>query len=107
LEDKEWGNCVFLEEFGEGWNRNVKGVVTIVLMYSRKLGSRGYASGLLKVSEKRFGLRIDSVGQRLEGICFRIVEESALLEEEGCVFLATSLIIVKTVFHFLDDLRCL
>lgn len=45
----------------------------------------------MEVSNKRLGLSIESVDQGLEGIRFGVVEESALLEEERSVLLATDL----------------
>jgi hypothetical protein len=71
---------MFLEEFREGWHRNIKGVVAIVLMDSIQLGFRGYSLRFLEMLEERFRVGIDRVGQRFEGIRLGIVKKSAFLE---------------------------
>ena len=91
---------MLLKEFGEGGYRDIEGIIAIVLMDSGQLGRGGYTSGFLEVFQKRFGIGIDSVSQRLEGALFGIIEESALLEEERDVFLAPSLVFISTALHF-------
>ena len=83
---------MLLEELSEGWNRYIKCVVAIVLLDSRDLRSGSYTSRLLEVSKVRFWLGINGINKRLERVVFGSVEESAFLEEERHIVLATSLV---------------
>jgi hypothetical protein len=71
---------MFLEEFCEGWHRNIEGVIAIVLMDSIQFGFRGYSLRFLEMLEEGFRIGVDRVGQRFEGIRLGIVKKSAFLE---------------------------
>lgn len=83
---------MLLEEFGKRGDRNVKRVCTIVLLEVGVLGSTGDSSRLLERLDlgRRFG--IDGKRQRAEGLSVRLVEESALLEKERDIRLASDLV---------------
>lgn len=68
-----------------------------MLLESGQLREGSYASGLLEVCDEWLWLGIDRIGQRREGVLFRIVEESALLEEERSVSFAASLTSVSNI----------
>lgn len=86
---------MLFEEFREGRNRNIEGVVTIMLLDSRELGSSGYPSGLLEMFESWLGFGVDCVRKWFEGVLGSIVKESALLEEERNIIFASSLTCVS------------
>jgi hypothetical protein len=84
---------VLLEELGEGGNGNVKGVGSIVLLDACNLGLLVQASGGLEMANLGLGVDVDIILKSAEGICLGVIEESALLEQERSVELATSLCI--------------
>jgi len=73
---------MFLEKFCECRNRDIEGIVAIMLVDSRKLGSRGYAPGFLEFSKERLGLGVDCVNQRRKGSSGGVVEKSTFLEKK-------------------------
>jgi hypothetical protein len=91
LEDEEWGDCVLLEELGEGGYRNIKSILAIVLLNSRQLGLGLDTLRSLEVADRRLGLDIDIVLEGRERLGSGVIEEASLLEEERSVELATSL----------------
>jgi hypothetical protein len=80
LEDKERGDGMFPEKFGEGGNRDIKGVGAIVLFEPRQFSLCSDASALLELVEEGFGFGVDFVGQGAEGLLDGIVEKAPLLE---------------------------
>ena len=91
LEDEEGGDGVFLEELGEGRDGDVERVGAIVLLQAVELRGGRDALGLLEGFELGLGLFIDLVRKGAERVGLGIVEESALLEEERGVGLASGL----------------
>lgn len=82
---------MLFEELEEGRHWNIEGVVAIVVLESLDLLLGGYATGLLEVLEGWLWLGIDRICEGREGLLLLVPEETALLEEEGNVVLATSL----------------
>ena len=91
LENEEWRNGVLLEKLEECRHWNIESVIAIVVLESLDLLLGGYAAGLLEVLQGWLWLGIDRVREGREGLLLLVPKETALLEEEGNVVLATSL----------------
>lgn len=83
---------MFLEQLGEGRDRNIERVVAIVLLDPIYFGGRSETLGLLEGLELGLGFGVEGVGERGEGALLSIVEEAALLEQERDILLATHVI---------------
>jgi len=68
-----------------------------MLLEPRELCRGRYASGCLEFSNKWFRLDIDLIGQRREGVLGFIIQESALLEKERNILLASGLSLLAYV----------
>ena len=79
-------------KFREGGDRNIKGVVSIMLMYAIQVALLRYALRLLEGLDGRSGLVIDVIGEGGKALLFGAVEKATFLEEERQVFSATDLL---------------
>lgn len=73
---------MLLEEFCKCRDGDVESVHTIVLLDAGQLGLLIDASACLELANGRLGLGVDGISEAAEGICIRIVEETAFLEQE-------------------------
>ena len=86
---------MLLEELGKRWYGNIERIGAVVLLQSAQIGRTCDAFGPLERFQLGFWVGIYLVREGPERVRFGIVEESALLEEEGQVRLASDLCLVS------------
>ena len=78
-------------KLGERGDRDIKGIISIMLMYAIQVVLLRYTTRLLKGLDGRSRLFVDIIGEGGKALLFGAVEEATFLEEERQIFLATDL----------------
>lgn len=73
---------MLLEELCKCRDGNVERVCAIVLLDAGQLGLLVDASACLELANGGLGLGVDGISEAAEGLCIRVVKETAFLEQE-------------------------